>query len=123
MGELRLSILVSGQDDYEIPEVPLWGITLDNAEAAAGWGGDTIVNLDGPDGTWAAIWQTTWDTPADAAEFAPAADAALADLVEFYRVASGTDISGSAPDDQGVLLLVADGAETLATLEDKLGSD
>jgi hypothetical protein len=123
MGELRLSILVSGQDDYEIPEVPLWGITLDNAEAAAGWGGDTILNLDGPDGTWAAVWQTTWDAPADAAEFAPAADAALADLVEFYRVAAGTDISGSAPDDQGVLLLVADGAETLAALEDKLGSD
>lgn len=123
MGELRLSILVSGQEEYEIPEVPLWGITLANAEAAAGWGGDTVADLDGPDGAWAVVWQTTWDTPADAAEFAPAAETALADLVEVYRVDAGIDITDAAHPDQGVLLMVADSNQTMAALEDGLGID
>jgi hypothetical protein len=121
MGELRLSILVSGQEDYEVPELPLWGITLANAEAAAGWGGDRVVDLEGPDGTWAVVWQTTWDTAADAAEFAPAAESALADLVETYRVDAGIDVTAAAHPDQGVLIVVADGDQTMAALEDGLG--
>jgi hypothetical protein len=41
--------------------------------ASAGWGGDRAVLLDGPNGTSAVAISTTWDTPADAAEFATAA--------------------------------------------------
>jgi hypothetical protein len=31
--------------------------------------GDRLVTLDGPDGTWALVWQTAWDTHEDAIEF------------------------------------------------------
>ncbi len=47
-------------------------------DAAAGWGGDRIAVLGGPNETWAIAWQTVWDTPADAAEFEVTADAAVA---------------------------------------------
>jgi hypothetical protein len=47
-------------------------------DAAAGWGGDRIAVLGGPNETWAIAWQTAWDTAADAAEFEVTADAAVA---------------------------------------------
>ena len=31
-------------------------------DAAAGWGGDRIAVLEGPDEAWAIAWQTAWDT-------------------------------------------------------------
>ena len=44
------------------------------AQAAAGWGGDTIVlyNISPPDSTGSAeavVWNTQWDNKAEAAEF------------------------------------------------------
>jgi hypothetical protein len=48
--------------------------------AAAGWGGDRLVLLEGPDGTDAVAIETTWDSPADAAEFGAAASNALGGL-------------------------------------------
>ena len=48
------------------------------AEAAAGWGGDRAVLLEGPDEAWLLSWLTSWDTPADAEEFT----AAAADLLD-----------------------------------------
>jgi hypothetical protein len=42
-------------------------------EAAAGWAGDRVVMLEGPDDAWLIAWQTAWDTPADADAFAAAA--------------------------------------------------
>jgi hypothetical protein len=50
------------------------------ADAAAGWGGDRVVMLEGPDGAWLIAWQTAWDTPADAEAFADAAEAQAATL-------------------------------------------
>ena len=47
------------------------------ADAAAGWGGDRLAVIEGPDGAWALAWQTTWDTEADAAAFEAAATTAL----------------------------------------------
>src|SRR5260221_9392389 len=41
--------------------------------ASTGWGGDRVALLDGPDGGTAVAISTTWDTAADAAEFATAA--------------------------------------------------
>jgi hypothetical protein len=41
--------------------------------AAAGWGGDRISLVNGPDGAWGVVLRTAWDTPADAAEFEAAA--------------------------------------------------
>jgi hypothetical protein len=43
--------------------------------AAAGWGGDRIALLEGPDDAWAIAWETAWDTPTDAQEFAAAVPA------------------------------------------------
>lgn len=41
-------------------------------EAATGWGGDRLQLYRGPDGCWAALWATVWDTPDDAGEFSTA---------------------------------------------------
>jgi hypothetical protein len=49
------------------------------ADGAAGWGGDRIVVLGGPDGTWAIAWHTVWDTADDADEFEAAATTAVAE--------------------------------------------
>ncbi|MBA3796701.1 MAG: hypothetical protein H0X20_05680, partial [Chloroflexi bacterium] len=68
------------------------------------------VSLDGPDGTWAVVWQTAWDSAPDADGFSAATEAAMDDLrfphkVEASAVASGLD----AP----VLVLVASDEGTL----------
>jgi hypothetical protein len=47
-------------------------------EAAAGWGGDRLVLLRSPDGSLAVALKTTWDSVAEAGEFAEAAAIALA---------------------------------------------
>ena len=54
--------------------------TADNA--AAGWGGDRVVLLEGPNGAWAIGWLTVWDTPRDASEFR----AAAASAIDAYRI-------------------------------------
>jgi hypothetical protein len=46
-------------------------------DGAAGWGGDRIAVLGGPDSAWAIAWQTVWDTAADAEEFAVTAETAV----------------------------------------------
>ncbi len=46
-------------------------------DAAAGWGGDRLAVLNGPDGAWGVAWKTAWDTTADAAAFETAATKAL----------------------------------------------
>ena len=121
MGELRASVLVAADEPWEIPEFPLVGMTLPNAAAAAGWGGDSIVTLDGPDESWAVVWQTTWDTAKDADEFAAAAGGAgLAKVPGEYVVMVGTDIAAAAPAEQGVLILTADSAATLDALREAL---
>jgi len=47
--------------------------------AAAGWGGDRFAVLKGPDGAWAVVMQSTWDTTDDATEFQQAAGTAVGD--------------------------------------------
>jgi hypothetical protein len=46
-------------------------------DAAAGWGGDRITLLGGPNDAWAIAWRTVWDTEADAAEFEVTAKTAV----------------------------------------------
>ncbi len=46
-------------------------------DAAAGWGGDRLAVIYGPDDAWALAMQTAWDTPEDAAAFEAAASTAL----------------------------------------------
>ena len=115
MGELNTGIFVADGAPWDPTSFSLAGQVMPNAAAAAGWGGDRAVTLDGPDGAWALAWQTTWDTPADAAEFTAAAQAAMADLPGAWTVAP-LDLTAdglAAP----VAVLVADSAETLATAQ------
>ncbi len=45
----------------------------DAKAAAAGWGGDRVAVVNGPDGAWGVVLRTAWDTPTDATEFETAA--------------------------------------------------
>ena len=75
-------------DDFTARIGPDWKLALDDTfgefqtgvwlrdaeaanatEAAAGWGGDRVLVLDGPGDAWATVLATEWDTAADAAEF------------------------------------------------------
>jgi hypothetical protein len=64
------------------------------------------------------VWQTDWDTQADADEFRDAARDTVDDLTGAH-VVSGDDVDGglSFP----VLVLVADDDETLAAVQTALG--
>lgn len=57
-------------------------------EAAAGWAGDRLAILAGPNGQLALAIRTEWTTPTDAAEFSSAAVTALAKASGTGRVAS-----------------------------------
>jgi len=112
LGELETGIwLADGQGGGASIGLP---IPLPNAEAAAGWGGDRLVSLEGPNGAWAIVWQTTWDTATDADEFATTADAVMADLPGAHEVVKAS-IAGplAAP----VLVVVAGDLQTLNTVK------
>ena len=49
----------------------------DTSDAAAGWGGDRLAVLKGPDDAWAVVMKTAWDTAGDAGEFNDAAEIAV----------------------------------------------
>jgi hypothetical protein len=118
LGEMQTGVWVA---DERRPQqlFPVLPARLPRAEAAAGWGGDRLVSLDGPDGAWGLVWQTDWDTRADAREFRDAARDAMEDLPGAHAV-SDADLTGglSSP----VLVLVADGEETLSALQAALGA-
>ncbi len=68
------------QDTFGELQTAIWlrESGVKNADgAAAGWGGDRLAVIEGPDGAWAIVMKTVWDTPADATEFETAATAAL----------------------------------------------
>ena len=93
------------------------GSESDLAPAADGWGGDRLVMLDGPDDTWAIVWQTAWDSEDDAQQFVDAAG--LGSVAGVHTVLPGADVTGA--QDAPVLVLVAKDDATLAAVEDALG--
>jgi hypothetical protein len=117
LGEMQIGVWVAAGEKRR-SLFPVLPGQLPNAEAAAGWGGDRLVSLDGPDDAWAVVWQSDWDTPLDQQEFRRAARAAMEDLAGAHSL-TDADIAGglSSP----VLVLVADSEETLGTLEGVLG--
>jgi len=58
-------------------------------DAAAGWGGDRMAVLDGPNDTWGVVWKTESDTAADAAAFETAATTAIAKAGGKARILPG----------------------------------
>ena len=106
LGEMQTHVwLADGQRPRSLfPALPA---QLPNAEAAAGWGGDRLVSLDGPDDAWAVVWQTDWDSRQDRKEFRKAARAAMEDLAGTHSATDADIVGGlSSP----VLVLVADKA-------------
>ncbi len=121
MGELRVGVFVADDEPFEMLLPTPVAVTLPKAEAATGWGGDTIITVDGPEGDWVVVWQTAWDTARDADEFAVAALVAMDDLAGAHTVIPDIDIGDTAPAERSVLLLVADGDATMSRLRDALG--
>ncbi len=116
MGELNTGIWVADGAAWDPLAFSLGGVTMPNAGAAAGWGGDRLVTLDGPDDSWAVAWQTDWDSAEDRSEYVAAAGSAMQDLPGAWELLE-TDLTG---DDlaEPVLVLVADDQATLDELID-----
>ena len=117
LGEMQMGVwLADGQKARSL--FPVLPARLPRAEAAAGWGGDRLVSLDGPEGAWAVVWQTDWDSRADAREFRDAAREVVKDLPGAQAI-SNVDLDGglSSP----VLVLLADSETTLETVRAALG--
>lgn len=109
MGELGIQILAADGAEWDPMSFSLGGQTMPNAEVAAGWGGDRLITLDGPDGAWALVWQTAWDTPEDAIEFFDGGTAALSSL-PYAQFASSEDITGTGLAEPVVVVLASDEA-------------
>jgi hypothetical protein len=70
------------QDTFGEFQLGVWlresGIrSSDASAAAAGWGGDRLAVLSGPDEAWAVVLRSTWDTADDATAFQQAAGEAV----------------------------------------------
>ena len=115
LGELLIGVLVADGESAPGPALPGLLPSLPNAEAAAGWGGDRLVSLDGPDGAWAVYWRTTWDSTEDAREFEDSTNAALVDL-PFPHGLQVVDTTGPAGHQDDIYVLIASDEATLDRL-------
>ena len=82
------------QDTFGELQTGVWlkegGVEATAADAAAaGWGGDRLAVLDGPNDAWAVVMETVWDTDADATAFDAAATTALSKAQGSARVLPG----------------------------------
>ena len=90
---------VSMQDTFGEFQIGVWlraaGVRSGDASgAAAGWGGDRLAVLNGPDDAWAVVWRSNWDTDDDALAFQHAAGTGVTDGPEVGGViAEGRDIT------------------------------
>lgn len=71
------------QDTFGEFQLGVWlresGIAASDASAAAaGWGGDRLAVLEGPDDSWAVVMRSTWDANDEASAFQQAAGEAVA---------------------------------------------
>jgi hypothetical protein len=82
--------------------------------AAAGWGGDRTVIVDGPDGAFAIAVATEWDTPADASEFATKAREVVGGLANPGDVLAPVDGTK-------VTVVVVSGQQLIGRFENVLG--
>jgi hypothetical protein len=102
------------QDTFGEYQLSIWlresGVpAAEVSPAAAGWGGDRLAVMEGPDGAWAVVLDTTWDSEKDATEFADAAHTAVE--------ASPYKAEISTPTAKGVTILIASDDATLQSLD------
>jgi hypothetical protein len=107
MGEYLLEILLRDAGGVD---------SSTSTEAAAGWGGDRIALVEGPDGATGVVLDTVWDSTKDAAEFAAALDGLVGRLRDAGRSASVLTPSG-----KRVVLVTAESDATMARLANVLG--
>jgi hypothetical protein len=82
------------QDTFGELQMGIWlaegGVAKAAADAAAaGWGGDRLAVMQGPDGPWAIAMHTVWDTAVDATAFETAATTALGKATGSAKVLPG----------------------------------
>jgi hypothetical protein len=83
-------------------------------DAAAGWGGDRVAVVDGPNGSWGVVLRTAWDSDRDAAEFESAAGPIVSKLAN-----PGALLPGAGGTERWVV--VASDRTVLQDLESVLG--
>ena len=111
LGEMIISVLLADGEPWDTEDLDVFEApVLENAEAAAGWGGDRLVHLHGPRGTWLMVWQTAWDRAEDATEFAAVTREALKDLDHTTGVIVGADASVSRHAHPVLMLIASDDA-------------
>jgi hypothetical protein len=103
LGEFKLEILLRDAGG---------AVATAAVAAAAGWGGDRVALVDGPDGAQGVVLDTAWDTTKDAAEFA----AALQGLVTKLQ-AAGHGVVVDRPSPRRVRLLTGDSSATATLLQ------
>jgi hypothetical protein len=86
----------------------------DASTAAAGWGGDRLAVLSGPDDAWAVVVDTTWDDVGEADAFA----AAAAGPVEALEAPGQVVADG----DEGVTILIGSDDAALLALDQVFGA-
>jgi hypothetical protein len=86
-----------------------------STEAAAGWGGDRMVLLEGPDDAWALVLQTEWDDASEAEQF----DEAAAAAVEAGPYPGAT---AHQPGTTSVTVMIASDTETLTLVDAAVGT-
>jgi hypothetical protein len=91
------------------------GATATN-DAAAGWGGDRVALIEGPDGKTAVVLDTAWDSAQDATEF----EAALGPTVEQLK-GLGRSPTILRPSENRVVLVTAESADTMGRVANVLG--
>lgn len=83
-------------------------------DAAAGWGGDKVAVVNGPNGAWGVVLRTSWDTDADAAAFESVATPIVAKLAN-----PGAVLPGAGGRERWIL--IASDATVLGSLGSALG--
>jgi hypothetical protein len=87
----------------------------DANSAAAGWGGDRIVLLEGPSDAWAVVVDTAWDTTADATAFVDGAKG----IARALKASASSDVLQR--DGSSATILVASSADVLGKVANALG--
>jgi len=105
---------VSMQDTFGELQLGIWlregGVKTATADTAvAGWGGDRLAVVEGPNGAWGVVIHTTWDTEADASEFLDAVQPVVDALPDPARI--------SAPGGKDVTIMIGSDDASLLALD------
>jgi len=105
---------VQTEDTFGEFQLGIWlregGVAEATAKAAAaGWGGDRLAVVQGPNGAWGVVIHTVWDSTAEASEFLDAVQPVVDKLPDPARI--------SAPGGEDVTIMIASDDEALLALD------